>query len=78
MNYETRTTKRILVPEGVEIFSELVTDVEVQNVGAGEFVTVSQEIEGVECKIQIDPQEWPKLRALIDEMIASCKKQTNP
>lgn len=67
---ETRIQAVVVAPVGQPIFSEMATTVGIENDGAGEFVVVEQEI----GKIAINPEEWPHLRAAIDDMIGKCRK----
>jgi hypothetical protein len=70
MKYETRITEWTIVPEGDPIFSERATRISIVDDGGGEFVEVEQEEVG---KIQIDPTEWPVLRAAIDKAVEQCR-----
>ena len=67
--YETRITEWTVVPKGEPIFAERATVVTIEDEASGEYVEVSQE--GV--SIQIDPNEWPTLRAAIDHAIKQCR-----
>ena len=70
MKYETRTTQTTIAPEGQPIFSEQATKIEIYDEARGEFVLVSQDSVG---KIQINPEEWPVIRAAINAMIKRCR-----
>lgn len=69
MKYETRPTRWIIAPEGDPVFSERATRITIEDQAAGEFVQIEQE----NGKIQIDPSEWPILRAAIDHAIGQCR-----
>lgn len=74
MTYTTRATKLTVMPEGEPIFSDMATSVTIEDDSTGEFVSVRQ----TACQlkngeIQINPEEWPALRAAIDDMIGECK-----
>ena len=72
--YEAKTTQITLKPKGEPIFSEMATHIAIENEAAGEYVSVSQQRVGVDLgKIYIEPEEWPKLRDVIDHMIGSCE-----
>ena len=42
MNYETRTLKIAVMPENEPIFAEWVTEIQIVDEAAGEFIEVSQ------------------------------------
>ena len=73
IKYETRTTKIVVVPEGEPIFGDLATSIEIEAESeAYEYVVVKQD--SIPNGIRIEPQEWPVIRAAIDEMIARCRR----
>ena len=71
--YETRVTSWTVAPKGDPTFSEMATVVSIDDEAAGEFVTVSQQGRVDLGKIAIDVNEWPALRAAIDEAISECR-----
>ena len=71
--YRTRITQLTVVPEGEPSFSEMGTTVEIENEAAGEFVVVAQNARTDMGKITINPEEWPALRAAINQMIEQCE-----
>lgn len=73
MNYETRVTKPVVLPVGHATYSEMATEIEICDEAAGEFVEVTQHGRVDIGKIQINPEEWPALRAAIDRLIAECR-----
>jgi hypothetical protein len=76
MKYETRILKVGVMREGLALYDELQTTVEIEDEGGGEFVVLSQTPSGVkeDQKISIDVSEWPTLRKAIDDMVKRCKK----
>jgi len=74
MKYITRTTQKIVLPEGEPIFCEGATTIEISDEAAGEFVTVSQDVDGKQA-LQFDGDEWPTVRAAIDDMLGKCKEE---
>ncbi len=70
--YVIRKTEVAVLPDGDPLFSEMATHVRIVNEAAGEFVEVEQHGRTDVGKICINPDEWPHLRAVIDEMIAYC------
>jgi hypothetical protein len=72
-DYEIRATKLIVAPEGEQVYSEMVTSVEIKDEAAGEFVMVSQSGRTDIGKIAISPEEWPALRDAINRMISQCR-----
>ena len=73
MSIETRITRLVVVPEGMQLFHEQATTVEIEDEAAGEFVVVRQVSEDGAGSVCIDPSEWPALREAIDRMIAECR-----
>lgn len=73
MEMETRTLKIALVPVGEAIFHERTVTVEIEDEAGGEFVVLRQEVGDYERKFSIDPDEWPRLRDAIDQVIAWCR-----
>lgn len=73
IEYETRVTTLIVLPEDDKTFSEFATEVRIVDEAAGEFVEVSQDGRPDLGKIAICPDEWPTLRAAIDQMISECR-----
>jgi hypothetical protein len=49
------------------------TEIEIIDEAAGEFLKVSQCSEHHEGSIKIDPEEWPTLKAAIDKMFKECR-----
>ena len=74
MNYETRTLKIAVMPENEPIFADGVTEIQIVDKAAGEFIEVSQFNDDNEVKIRIDPTEWPNIREAINKMIKECRK----
>ena len=78
MKYQSRVLDMVLLPEGKRVFDEGVTNVEITNVeitdgGAGEFLTVIQQTVDGQQEIKIDLEEWPHLKEMIDLMISNCE-----
>lgn len=74
MNYSIRTVKKALTEttEDESIYSPHGFVAEIENEGAGDFVAVSFNVYP-DDKLYIEPNQWPALRTLIDEMIKECK-----
>ena len=71
MTYETRTTKMIVGVKGDQIFCESITEVEIIDEAAGEFIEVRQE-DGSQ-KLRFDAEEWPHVRDAIEKMFKLCR-----
>ena len=65
-----RPIKYIIAPSG-EIYDDSVLHIEVEDHGAGEFITISQPPDF--HKVSINPSEWPELRKCIDRLIRQIK-----
>ena len=70
--YVTRTTQLIVAPKGHNTFSEDATTITITDDAGGEFVVVEQNTADY-GKIAINPEEWPVLRAAIDQLIGECR-----
>jgi len=75
MNYITRTLKICILPENEPIFSEMATEIEIEDEAAGEYVKVTQNGGSVESgkSILITSEEWPQIKAGIEQMLAECR-----
>jgi hypothetical protein len=74
INYETRITQVVVVPEGEATFSELATTIQIEDEAEGmEFLTIKQSSECEAC-IRIYPPEWPAIRNAIEDMMARCRR----
>jgi len=69
MNYETRTTKMIVGVKGQQIFDDSVTEIEIVDEAAGEFLEISQE----SGKLRFDAEEWPHVRDAVEKMFKLCR-----
>jgi hypothetical protein len=74
-DYTTRITAMTVNAAGEALFSEMATEIRIVDEAAGEFVEVDQSARSDMGKISIDPEEWPTLRAAIDQMIDGCAKE---
>ena len=72
-DYEIRTTKLVVAPQGDQVYSEMATWVEVKDEASCEFVMLTQSGRTDNGQIAISPEEWPELRSAIDRMIAVCR-----
>jgi hypothetical protein len=67
--YETRTTKIIVGVKGEQIFSDSITEVEIIDEAAGEFLEISQD----NVKLRFDKDEWPHIRSAVNKMFKLCR-----
>ena len=78
MTYETIYSRITVKPKGEPIFSELATDIEVDDEAAGLFVKVVQHTDpDVSSAIRIDTEEWDSIKYAIEEMIDLCRVQNS-
>ena len=71
-----RLTQLTVLPEGEPIFSEMATQITIEDEATGEYVKVWQIRDHAEKGIiEISPEEWPTLRDAIDDMIFECRKE---
>jgi hypothetical protein len=74
MDYETRTLKIGVVTKGESIFHQSMTEIEIVDEAAGEFLKISQHSDDKDTQeILIDPTEWTTLKAAIEKMIKECR-----
>jgi hypothetical protein len=73
MNFEARTLKLAVVPKGEAIFHNQVTEIEIVDEAAGEYLEISQCNDSHEGKIALCKDEWPAIRAAIDKMMRMCR-----
>lgn len=74
IEYETRTVAIMVMPKDEAVYGERATTIRVEDNAAGEFVEVEQHGADGLGKVQINPEEWPALRAAIDRMILECRE----
>jgi len=60
-----------IAPEGEPIFSEMATDICIDDDAAGEYIVLKQVTRN--DSIAINPEEWDVIRATIDQMFAEMK-----
>ena len=68
--YVVRLKSLLVAPEGDRMFSELVTEIYIEDEAAGEFVEVKQE----RGHIAINPEEWPTIRRAINRLVKECRE----
>jgi hypothetical protein len=82
MKYITRITKLTVLPEREPVFSEMATDIEIEDEAAGEFVKLTQHGGNAQCEksILITDDEWPAIRDAIEMLLKEIEehKQNTP
>ena len=74
INYETRITQVVVVPEGEPTSSELATTIQIEDEAEGiEFLSIRQNLKP-EAYVRIYPPEWPAIRNAIEDMMARCRR----
>ena len=61
-----------IAPEGEAIFSEMATDICIDDDSAGEYIVIKQSTRN-DGNIAINPEEWDIIKATIDQMFAEMK-----
>ena len=61
-----------VAPEGEPIFSEMATDICIDDDSAGEYIVIKQ-LTRNDGTIAINPEEWDIIKATIDQMFAEMK-----
>ena len=71
-----RLTQLTVLPEDEPIFSEMATQITIEDEATGEYVKVKQMWDSSENgTIAIRPEDWPILRDAIDDMVFECRKE---
>ena len=73
MNYNSNSIFISQTSNAIHSYSELTTHVRIADESGGEYVEVEQSGRNDLGKIAIEPDEWPTLRAAIDELVAVCR-----
>ena len=66
--YITRVTRLAVMPRGHNIFSDMCTNIEIDDEGGGEYIKVFQSVDSF-SGIKINPDEWPAIVEAIDMML---------
>lgn len=72
-HYTIRVTRLTVTPQNQPIYSELATDISIDDEAAGEFVTIRQTASCERGEVKVSPEEWPFLMDAIDRMVAGCR-----
>ena len=67
---KVRNIKCVITPDGVTVAGDDTFLVEIEDSGGGEYVSICQPPDYK--KLNINPNEWPALRKLIDKMVRDC------
>jgi hypothetical protein len=67
-------TKSVIISK-TGLFDEYATLIEVDDLGGGEFIKISQPCVAGDGEISIDTDEWSVIREQIDKMIADIKQR---
>jgi len=70
---KTITTAVTVLPAGHDLLSEMATTISIEDEGAGAFVAIEQHIGLRPSKVAITIEEWPAIRAAIEQMFESCR-----
>jgi hypothetical protein len=70
--YTSRITQMTIAPEGEPIYSEMATDICIEDEAAGEYIVLKQATRN-DGTIAINPEEWDVIRATIDQLFAEIK-----
>ena len=69
MEYEVKTTEKVVKPKGEQVFSINATTIRIEDEVAGEFVTLSQSGDEKENTIAIEKEDWELIKGVVDEMM---------
>lgn len=72
--YEVRITRLTVLPSDDVTYSEMATNVSIEDESAGEFVKIEQCVRQEQhAAILLNPEEWPTLKDAVDRMILECR-----
>lgn len=81
VEFETLAAKLIVKPKTKEIYSELATEVSLEDEGGGCFVVVRQSPDypspEKSGEIKIDQNEWPAIKSAIERMVKVATAQNS-
>jgi hypothetical protein len=69
-------TKSLIISK-TGLLDEYATQIEIDDLGGGEFVKITQPCAAGNEEISIDIEEWPAIRAQINKMVADIKQRKN-
>lgn len=71
-----RITQMSVLPDNCSIFELVATHIAIDDEGAGEYVTITQHTTDRhgDHVVNINPDEWPAIRAAVNKLIKECKK----
>lgn len=72
MQYEIITKSFMTKPPDEPIFSEMATEITLEDEAAGLFVSIIQRKGDGEQKVSICKEEWPLIRQAVDELMEVC------
>jgi hypothetical protein len=73
MEYHSIMSATTVLPKGESIFHEGATTISIDDETGGPFLVVSQEPDCGKQEIRITSDEWPHIKAAIDQMFTVCK-----
>jgi len=65
IKHESRVTEITILPVNSPIYSELATQIKIEDEAAGEFIVLKQE----QGKISFTAEEWPLIRKEVNSMV---------
>jgi hypothetical protein len=77
MDYETKIYSLIVKPVSKPIYSEQATIIRMDDEGAGPYIVIEQQSRD-SSKVSIDCEEWPHIRAAIDQMLVVTTQLSRP
>ncbi|MBM4311424.1 MAG: hypothetical protein FJ119_10835 [Deltaproteobacteria bacterium] len=75
MKYETIVTQVMVCEAGKELFDATATEISLLDEAAGGMVSIKQSCDYSGAgEVRFDPDEWPTVRAAINDMVQRCEK----
>lgn len=72
MQYERITKSFMTKPPDDPIFSEMATEITLEDEAAGLFVSIIQRKGDGEQKVSVCKEEWPLIRQAVDDLMEVC------
>jgi hypothetical protein len=73
MEYHSIMSAVTVLPKGESIFHEAATTIYIEDEAAGPFLVIRQEPDAGLQEVRINSEEWPVVKAAIDQMFTVCK-----
>lgn len=74
MKYQIVIKSLVVLPEGKPIFSEMATEIRIEDEAGGPFIVISQSGFNEKDAVRFDNEEWPHIVDAIERLFKESKK----